>query len=66
MNKVKMYRTGVGLSQEQMAKALGISTNTYCKKETGKSEFTRSEMLAFVSAVKQKDASATLEKIFFE
>lgn len=66
MNKVKMYRTGAGYSQEQMAKVLSISINSYRNKEEGVTEFTKSEMVAFLKEMQKKDAALTLDKIFLD
>ena len=64
INKVKGFRTMAGLTQEEMAKALSISTTAYIMKESGKREFTESEMRAFVEKVKTINPSVTLDSIF--
>ena len=64
MNKVKGYRTMLGLTQEEMAKKLGISVVAYRLKENEEREFTRKEMIMFVDVIKSYDSSVTLDSIF--
>lgn len=64
LNKVKGFRTMAGFTQEEMAKALNISTTAYIMKESGKREFTESEMRAFVEKMKTLNPDATLDLIF--
>ena len=40
---IKSIRIDLGLTQEEMAKTLNISTTSYLLKENGKREFTASE-----------------------
>jgi DNA-binding XRE family transcriptional regulator len=40
---VKQIRVGLGLNQEEMAKKLGIHTNTYRNKESYKTQWTMKE-----------------------
>lgn len=44
LNRLKAYRTLNGLTQQQMADLLGITLNSYNNKETGKNEFTSTEV----------------------
>lgn len=43
-SKLKGARVEKGLTQEDMAKRIGISTYSYLMKENGKRDFTLSEM----------------------
>ncbi|MCK8825545.1 helix-turn-helix transcriptional regulator [Fuchsiella alkaliacetigena] len=42
--KLKATRKEHGVTQEDMAEVLGISTSSYCDKENGLSEFKQSEI----------------------
>lgn len=66
MNKVKGYRTMIGYSQEDMAKALDITRDTYRLKESGERQFTQDEMIKFLNEVKKTDKTATLDIIFLD
>ena len=44
--KLKSFRVGKKLTQEDMARSIGISTNAYTLKENGYRDFTLSEILA--------------------
>ena len=52
-NRVKSFRTGAGLSQEQMAKELGLSTRTYQSKENGSADWKLSEMTKFAEIINE-------------
>lgn len=43
--KIKYYREIHGITQEELARRLGIGTSTLARKETGESEFKRNEIL---------------------
>lgn len=60
MNKLKMYRVGYGLTQNQLAKELGIARATYCSKELGKKDFTQPEINKILKLLNMK-----YEEIFF-
>lgn len=53
-----------GITQEEMAKELGIAVTSYRLKESGEREFTQSEMNAFVKKIKTVDDTITLDIIF--
>ena len=40
---VRGYRVAYGITQEQMAKQLGVATRTYQRKENGEADFTIKE-----------------------
>ena len=49
-NLIKSARIAAGMTQTQMAKAIGCSPNTYCEKENGHYSFTVEEAIAFCRA----------------
>lgn len=63
-SKARAYRVLANLTQEEMAKELGISVTAYRMKENNEREFTRSEMNAFVKKIKTVDETVTLDTIF--
>ena len=63
-SKARAYRVLANLTQEEMAKELGISVTAYRTKESGDREFTQSEMNAFVKKIKTVDDTVTLDTIF--
>lgn len=65
MNKVKGYRTMIGYSQEDMAKALDISTTAYRYKEAGDRPFTQDEMIKFTNTIKAIQSDIKMDDIFF-
>lgn len=64
MNKVKGFRVMVGMTQEEMANAIGVSVRTYTNKETGKSEFTISEFKLIKDTLNNKGLNVSLEELF--
>ena len=50
-NRVKSFRVGAGLTQEQMADALGMSKPTYVNRENGIGDWKLSEMQKFAETV---------------
>lgn len=60
MNKLKMYRVGNNLTQEDMAKAIGVRRATYCVKEQGKIDFTQTEINKILKLLNMK-----YEELFF-
>ncbi|WP_267239860.1 helix-turn-helix transcriptional regulator [Staphylococcus aureus] len=66
MNKVLGYRKMLNFTQQQMAKELKISEQSYRNKEKGKTEFKKEEMLTFKSILISKGmTNITLDDIFF-
>jgi DNA-binding XRE family transcriptional regulator len=45
MNKLKGARVAKGYTQELIAKKIGITTKTYCRKEQGHVSFTPEEII---------------------
>lgn len=65
-NKIKSIRTGANLTQDQMAKALGISRTTYINKENGLVDWKLSEMNKFADTVNENTGtSLSVKDIFF-
>lgn len=66
MNKQLIaYRKILNMSQTDMAKAIGIGLTAYNFKETGKSDFTQSEMLSIRDIIKKYNPNITIDEIFF-
>lgn len=66
MNKVLGYRKMLNFTQQQMAKELKISEQSYRNKEKGKTEFKKEEMLTFKNILISKGmTNITLDDIFF-
>ena len=64
--KEKFLRQGFKLTKSEISKSLGISIPTLTKKESGESEWTRSEMIKLTKIYKQYDKSLTINKILFD
>ncbi len=65
-NKVKSIRTGANLTQEQMAKAMGISRSAYINKENGVVDWKLSEMNKFADVVNENTGTnLSVKDIFF-
>lgn len=65
-NKIKSFRTGAGLTLDQMAEALGISKQTYMTRENGTSDWKLTEMNAFTDTVnKTTGQKYSVKDIFF-
>lgn len=66
MNKVLGYRKMLNFTQQQMAKELKISEQSYRNKEKGKTEIKKEEMLTFKNILISKGmTNITLDDIFF-
>lgn len=65
-NKVKSFRVGAGLTQPQMADALGMSIPTYVNRENGIGDWRLSEMQKFADVVNQATGgNYSVKDIFF-
>ncbi|MDO4679668.1 MAG: helix-turn-helix transcriptional regulator [Aerococcus sp.] len=62
---VYMYRHSFAKTQAEAAKLMGLSLSAYRSRETGKTEFDRSEMLKFTSLVQKEKPDITVNDIFF-
>ena len=63
MNKIKGYRSMIGLTQEELATELGMATRTFVNKETGKSEFTVSELQTIKEILNAKGINVSLDEL---
>ena len=65
-NRVKSFRVGAGLTQPQMAEALGMSVPTYVNRENGIGDWRLSEMQKFAETVSQATGREySVKDIFF-
>ncbi|OFJ59199.1 hypothetical protein HMPREF2856_02805 [Staphylococcus sp. HMSC073C02] len=65
MNKVLGYRKMLGKTQQQMAKELNISEQSYRNREKGKINFKKNEMIKFKIMLLEKGLKdITLDDIF--
>lgn len=65
-NRVKSIRVGAGLTQPQMAEALGMSIPTYVNRENGIGDWRLSEMQKFADAIsKATGREYSVKDIFF-
>ena len=53
LNRIRGYRSMIGLSQEEMAKKIGISRENYARKESA-NNFNETEKLALLSVFNEK------------
>lgn len=65
-NKLLGMRKAVGVTQAEIAKYLNIAQITFSRKESGKSEFKRTEMENITTFFKKYYPDITLEEIFFD
>lgn len=64
-NKVRGYRTMLGLTQVEMAKVLGISKQSYHSKENGITPFKDTEKIKIKTLIESLFPSITIDEIFF-
>lgn len=65
-NRIKSVRVGAGLTQPQMAEALGMSVPTYVNRENGIGDWKLSEMQKFIEVVnKASGMNYNAKDIFF-
>lgn len=65
-NVLKGYRTMLGYTQNEMAKLLDISRQSYYMKESGKTPFTDSEKVIIKKEIATIFPNITIDEIFFE
>lgn len=65
MSNVLFLRRGFGLTQDYVAKELGISRPTLSKKENNQLDWTKSEMEKLSNIFKKFNKKYTIEEIFF-
>ena len=63
--KLRSLRALYKINQIDLAKLLGVTTNTYSSKERGNTAFTQSEMIKIVEFFKTFDNQVTMDDIFF-
>ena len=64
MNKVKGFRTMVGMTQEEMAKELGVSINTYRTYEDNPEKMSVEIANKFIGIINKTDNTITMNDIF--
>lgn len=64
-NKVKGYRTMLGLTQKDLAELLDLSSQSVSNKERGFTSFTDEEKLVFRELVKDIIPDITIDEIFY-
>lgn len=62
---LKSYRMFLLMTQDDMAKKLKISRQSYSNKERGVTPFTDKEKLKIRNIIRAVDQSATIDNIFF-
>ncbi|MBF0806457.1 MULTISPECIES: helix-turn-helix transcriptional regulator [unclassified Streptococcus] len=65
MSKLRGYRVMLGHTQADMGKILGITKQAYSSKETGKTSFSKSEMLKIRDMVRAIEPDITIDELFF-
>ena len=63
VNKIKGFRNMAGLTQEEMSKALEISSRAYQNKEKGNSNFTINEMIKIRDTLTNRGVPVTLDDL---
>ena len=58
-------RKELGWTQTDMAKVIGISLDSYYRKETGQIQFKQYEMQSIMEILKDLDENLTIEIVFF-
>ena len=58
------YRNMLGLTQVQISKLIGITSISYCNKETGKNDFTQTEMENLLNIFNIEGYKLTMDKLF--
>ena len=64
MNKVRGFRTMVGMTQEEMAKELGVSLNTYRAYEDNPEKMSVEIANKFIGIINKTDNTITMNDIF--
>jgi putative transcriptional regulator len=63
MNKIKGYRVMVKMTQEEMAKAIGVALRAYVDKENGKSNFSIEQLKTIKSILNEKGLSIQVDDL---
>ena len=64
LNKVRGFRTMVGMTQEEMAKELGVSLNTYRAYEDNPEKMSVEIANKFIGIINKTDSTITMNDIF--
>ena len=64
LNKVRGFRTMVGMTQEEMAKELGVSVNTYRAYEDNPEKMSVEIANKFIGIINKTDNTITMNDIF--
>ena len=64
LNKVRGFRTMVGMTQEEMAKELGVSINTYRTYEDNPEKMSVEIANKFIGIINKTDSTITMNDIF--
>jgi DNA-binding XRE family transcriptional regulator len=64
LNKVRGFRTMVGMTQEEMAKELGVSINTYRAYEDNPEKMSVEIANKFIGIINKTDNTITMNDIF--
>lgn len=65
INKVAGYRAMLGMSQKEIATYLGITSQSYSNKETGKRYFNDKEKVKIKELFNRIDETLKIDDIFF-
>lgn len=63
INKVKGYRVMVNLTQEELAKKLGIALRSYQNKEQGITKFTVDELKAIKNIIAEQGVEIAIDDL---
>ncbi|UDM74021.1 helix-turn-helix transcriptional regulator [Vagococcus fluvialis] len=66
MSKIAKMRKFMGLTQTDVASILGISLQSYYKKENKKTPFNDNEKIAMKNLFKKSFPKITIDEIFFD
>lgn len=65
INKIAGYRVMLQLTQKDLSKKLGISSQSYSNKENGKTSFSDGEKIKLKEIFAQISENLTIDDIFF-
>lgn len=66
VNKVKGYRTMLGITQKELARKLNISIQSVSNKERGITSFTDKEKIVIKTMLEPHFSNITIDEIFFD
>lgn len=66
-DKIKRYREEIGMTQQEMADAIGISRQNYHQKENSLRNWNDSDRLKIRKLMREKlDPNITIDELFFD